>query len=77
MNPDDIIATKDDFLTTEMLLKNDVSADSVLSIVSAKRTTGRLTFEFNSGGVRSVTLIQRTKADEKQREGIRKILGVE
>lgn len=77
MSTDDLMTKNTDFLCTETSIKSATPAGRLLLLLQARSTTGRLTFDLIKGGVRQITLSEKTPATESQREEIRRILDME
>jgi hypothetical protein len=76
MQEDDIIKANSDFLVTESTLDPKVPVDKVVSVLRALKITGQLVFHLSQGGVQKVALVEKTKAEDGERERIRKAIGV-
>jgi hypothetical protein len=68
-----------DFLVTETTIDPKLPPEQVLSFLRGRKTTGKVTLEYDlsQGGIQKVTVIERTRAKEGQRNGIRAALGIE
>lgn len=65
----------DDYLTTESELAQTSDIGAVLSILRSQRTSGKLTLELRDGGVRRISLTEKTKPlNDRESDEIRKIL---
>lgn len=76
MEADEMIARNNDYLVTETTIKPTISTDAILEHLRSRRTTGSLIFELIEGGVRRVTLSEKTRAPERQRDEIRQLFGM-
>jgi hypothetical protein len=54
-----------------------VSIEKLISVVRSQRTTGQLTLSLKEGGIRTIVLIERTRATSPERDKIREILGMQ
>lgn len=78
MHEDDVIETNKDFLVTETTLRHDLSADALLRFCKMRKMTGSVVFTIRDGGVRGVSVHERTKPlTEPESEKVRKDLGME
>jgi hypothetical protein len=77
MNTDAIIKKNEDYLITETVLDSSVSIEKLISVVRSQRTTGQLTLSLKEGGIRTIVLIERTRATSPERDKIREILGMQ
>lgn len=75
MDDNDLIEQNHDFIVTETTIKRNVSAEKLIELLKARKTTGELCFDFAKGGIRKIRLSESTKANEEQRDEIRKIVG--
>lgn len=70
-----IVQTRD-YLVTENVLNPLASPMEIANFVKKAKTTGQLTWTTNQGGVRSVMVVERTKASEDEANAIRQIMGM-
>lgn len=76
MDDNDLIEQNHDYLVTETTIKKNISADKIIELLKARKTTGELCFDFSNGGIRKIRLSEQTKTSEQQRDEIRDILGM-
>lgn len=62
------------YLLTETQIRRNISADEILRYLKTRRTTGVVTFNLVEGGVRSITIGERTKPTREPSE-IYSVLG--
>lgn len=74
MDDNDLVEKNYDYLVTETTISKTISADKIVALLKARRTTGELCFDFRDGGIRKIRLSEQTKASESERDEIRKIL---
>lgn len=74
MNDNDLVEQNHDYLVTETTIRKNISADKIIELLKARGTTGELCFDFRNGGIRKIRLSEQTKANESERDEIRKIL---
>lgn len=72
----EIIIQTRDFFVTENILDPTASAADIAAFVHKSKTTGEVTYTTNKGGVRSVLVVERTKATEEEANAIRRIMGM-
>ena len=76
MKSADFVKQNNDFVVSETQLKANVPASDILESLRMNRTTGAITFQMIEGGIRSVTLVERRKTSQDEREQIREILNI-
>ena len=76
MDPEDIIDRNQDVFTTHSTFKNGVSLDELSKYMTDKGATGELRVQFSQGGRRQVIVTEHTKLRERERDEVRKILGI-
>ncbi len=77
MKEQDIIENNNDFLVTETTIKKDTDPATLAEILHTRKATANVTTRVLQGGTASVTIIEKTKLSEKQRDAIRQILGMD
>ncbi|PWT73820.1 MAG: hypothetical protein C5B60_07665 [Chloroflexi bacterium] len=76
MDAEEMIDRNNDYLVTETTIRAKISGDAILDHLRSRKTTGRLTFELIEGGIRRITLSEKTRAPERQRDEIRQLFGM-
>lgn len=71
MKPDRFVKSDNEFIVIETSLRANVPADQILDSIRQMRATGQLTFYFIDGGIRSVMLVEKTKAADSERGRVR------
>ena len=77
MKEDSLIEENKDFLVTESIVKKDVSPNELARFLQKSKSTANITTRILEGGTASRTVVEKTRINEKQREQIRNILGME
>ena len=65
-----------DFLVTETPVDPRVDVAQLLAYLRQERTTGDVVLHLIEGGIRDITMSEKTKASMEQRKRIREILGM-
>jgi len=77
MNEDEIIVSNVDYLVTETTVKKTVSPKELADMLKDKKSTASISMRLLQGGMASITVTEKTRLTEKQRDQIRSILGME
>ena len=77
MKPDDIIETTKDIFVTENTIKKTVPPNDILVVMKERKATGEIHIEVNDGGVRNITVREKTKIPAAQAEAVRNVLGMD
>jgi hypothetical protein len=77
MEDEEVVRANSDFLVTETVVDPKIPVDTVVLWLRERKATGQLIFHLSQGGVQKVALVEKTKAENGQREAIRKILDVD
>jgi len=73
---EELIKTNVDFLLTETTLDPKISAQSIVTVLRERKTTGELVFNLSEGGIQRILLREKTKADEEESERLRQVMGM-
>ena len=76
MEDEEVVKDNQDFVITETTVDPKVPADKVVDWLRHRKATGQLVFHMSQGGIQKVSLVERTRAVNGQREKIREILGI-
>ena len=77
MSEEDIIEKNTDYLVTETTIKKDTSAEVLEEALVGRKATVSVCTRMLQGGKASITVIEKTKIAEKDRDAIRQILGMQ
>ena len=74
---EEIIDRNDDYLVTESTIEKTVSHEELSKLLKDRKTTASINIRVLQGGTASITVVEKTKLTESQREKVREILGME
>lgn len=61
MNEDDVIKRSDDYRLAEMEIKSNIPSPEIFDFLRIRKATGELKISLFHGGIRRITLVERTK----------------
>lgn len=76
MDDEEMAVKNEDFFVTETRIDTTLPIASVVEYLQKEKIVGTLTFHLSQGNVQKAQLVERSKAPEKYRKQVRKILGV-
>jgi hypothetical protein len=76
VSDEEMIVSTTDFIVTESVLNAKASAADIASFMRRMKTTGKLTYETQQGGVRTIVVIERTKLAGNVSKSVRRMIGM-
>lgn len=75
MKAEELVSDNHDFFLSETTITTEVSTETLVTMLRARRTTGQLVIHFSQGGIQKVQLVERKKANENQAKKMRELFG--
>jgi hypothetical protein len=76
MTDERFIKGNEDYLVTKTTIDPKVSLETLKSVLKERKTNGELRVKLVNGSIRFILLHESTRAEETDRDGIRKIFGM-
>jgi hypothetical protein len=76
ISDEEMIVSTTDYFVTESVLNARATAADIATFIRRMKTTGKLTYETQQGGVRTVVVIERTRLAEPAAKSVRKMIGM-
>ncbi|HTF62321.1 MAG TPA: hypothetical protein VK638_06365 [Edaphobacter sp.] len=76
INDEEMIVSTTDYFVTESVLNTRATAADIAGFIRRMKTTGKLSYEMQRGGVRAIVVVERTRLAESAAKDVRQAIGM-